>query len=302
MCLISIVIPLYNKELYIERAIQSVLSQTIQDFEIIIIDDGSIDNSVEKAKKFYDPRVQLIPQIHAGASAARNKGIQVAKADVIAFLDADDEWQPTFLETILRLVDNYPSAVAYATSYKIILTNGKQLTPKIKGIPRSPWKGVIPNYFESTLGDLPIISSAIAIQKSIFKEVGNFPLLAQLGEDQDMWFRIAQRYPIAYSHTFQAIYYRGLEQSVCTNLEILDYYPIITTIQNTLKKSDPNYFFLKEYVAKLKLDFSKRLLQANQLNQAWNILHKCQTKKFMKWKIQLFLLYWLKKLLLFKKI
>ncbi|MBG0969467.1 glycosyltransferase family 2 protein [Bacillus sp. SRB3LM] len=302
MCLISIVIPLYNKELYIERAIQSVLSQTIQDFEIILIDDGSNDNSVKKVKKIHDSRVQLIHQTHAGASAARNKGIHVAKADIIAFLDADDEWKPTFLETILRLVDNYPSARAYATSYEIILTNRKRLIPKIKGIPGSPWKGVIPNYFESTLGDLPIISSAIAIQKSIFKEVGNFPVRAQLGEDQDMWFRIAQKYSIAYSHTFQAIYYRGLQQSVCMNLEILDSYPIITTIQNVLKKSDPNYFFLKEYVAKLQLDFSKRLLQANQLNQAWDTIRKCRTKKFLKWKIQLFLLYWLKRLLLFKKI
>ncbi len=96
MPLISVVIPLYNKEPYIKRAIDSILAQKIQDYEIIVIDDGSTDKSAEVVKSFPDPRIRLIQQENAGVSAARNRGIEEAKAELIAFLDADDEWTPIF--------------------------------------------------------------------------------------------------------------------------------------------------------------------------------------------------------------
>lgn len=98
--MISIVIPLYNKEKQIAHTLQSVFAQTFQDFEIVIVDDGSTDNSVMEVKKFDDPRVLLIQQSNAGVSAARNRGIEEANGELIAFLDADDEWMPEFLQTI----------------------------------------------------------------------------------------------------------------------------------------------------------------------------------------------------------
>ncbi|TJZ99685.1 glycosyltransferase [Bacillus thuringiensis] len=292
---ISIVIPLYNKESYVERAIKSILNQTIQNFEIIVVDDGSEDKSCNIVRNFQDPRIQLIQQKHSGVAAARNRGIESARANIIAFLDADDEWRPTFLETMCNLKKKYPNGGAYATSYEIRLKNNRKLIPKIKHIPPFPWEGIISNYTHAVLGDLPLISSAIAIPTTTFKKLGKFPVGAQLGEDQDMWFRIAQKYAIVYSHTPQAIYYRGLPHSLCTNLKIIEPYPIIKTVENNLKlKTKENEFYLKEYLAKLQLDFSKRLLQANKLSTARDFLYKCNTKTFTTWKFKLLMLYYLK--------
>ena len=91
--MISVVIPLYNKEKQIKRTLQSVLTQTFQDFEIVIVNDGSTDNSTIEVEKIKDSRIRLIHQENAGVSAARNKGIEEAKYELIAFLDADDEWK-----------------------------------------------------------------------------------------------------------------------------------------------------------------------------------------------------------------
>ena len=91
--MISVVIPLYNKEKQIKRTIQSVLTQTFQDFEIVIVNDGSTDNSTIEVEKIKDSRIRLIHQENAGVSAARNKGIEEAKYELIALLDADDEWK-----------------------------------------------------------------------------------------------------------------------------------------------------------------------------------------------------------------
>ena len=97
--MISVVIPLYNKEKQVAHTLQSVLRQTFQDFEIVIVDDGSTDHSVEEVEKVRDTRIRLVHQQNAGVSAARNRGISEAKYDLIAFLDADDEWKPEYLET-----------------------------------------------------------------------------------------------------------------------------------------------------------------------------------------------------------
>ena len=100
---VSVVIPLYNKAPYIDRALRSVLAQTFQDFEVIIVDDGSTDGGAKIVKSTTDKRIKLIQQKNSGVSAARNRGIQESKSKLIAFLDADDEWKSRFLEVILRL-------------------------------------------------------------------------------------------------------------------------------------------------------------------------------------------------------
>ena len=105
---ISVVIPLYNKRTSVIRALNSVLSQTIQPEEIIVVNDGSTDGSEQLVNELNHPLVRLINQPNAGVSAARNRGIKEAKGDWIAFLDADDEWMPEYLETIKSLSEKYP--------------------------------------------------------------------------------------------------------------------------------------------------------------------------------------------------
>src|ERR1035441_8596585 len=99
---ISVVIPLYNKAPYVGRALSSVFRQTIQDFECIVVDDGSTDGGGDLVEKMSDPRLRLVRQANGGVSRARNQGINLARHPLIAFLDADDEWLPGFLEANLR--------------------------------------------------------------------------------------------------------------------------------------------------------------------------------------------------------
>src|SRR5260370_952192 len=109
---VSIVIPLYNKAAYIKRALDSVRAQTFADYEVIVVDDGSTDGGGDLVTGYGDPRVRLIRQNNAGPGPARNRGIEDAAGPYLTFLDADDEWMPTFLEKSLGLLDQYGPDVA----------------------------------------------------------------------------------------------------------------------------------------------------------------------------------------------
>ncbi|MDM5272778.1 glycosyltransferase family A protein, partial [Sulfurovum sp. zt1-1] len=111
----SVVIPLYNKEQYIAKTLESVLLQTFQEYEIIVVDDGSTDKSTFEVKRYNDNRIRLIQQENAGVSAARNRGIEEANYDLIAFLDADDEWLPNHLQELINLRIDYPECEVFAT-------------------------------------------------------------------------------------------------------------------------------------------------------------------------------------------
>jgi len=139
----SIVIPLYNKEATIARAIQSVLNQTVQDFEIVIVNDGSTDKGPDIVSAIKDSRIRLIHQENQGVSAARNKGIAEAKYDLIAFLDADDEWHPQFIEEILNLKSKYPMCDVYATNYFYKESDKVLFKTIINGLPANQSDGVI---------------------------------------------------------------------------------------------------------------------------------------------------------------
>ena len=116
--MISVIIPLYNKVNTVERAVRSVLDQTVSEFELIVVNNGSTDGSEDVVKRIDDPRIILISQPNQGVSMARNKGVAIAKGDYVAFLDADDEWRPTFLETVLRMREKYPDCAVFATAYQ----------------------------------------------------------------------------------------------------------------------------------------------------------------------------------------
>ena len=122
--MISVVIPLYNKAHQIANTLYSVLKQTFRNFEIVVVDDGSTDNSVQEVEKVNDIRIRIIHQKNAGVSAARNKGIEEARYNLIAFLDADDEWKPEYLETQYNLFLKYPQCNVYACGYEFCNSNG----------------------------------------------------------------------------------------------------------------------------------------------------------------------------------
>lgn len=198
--MISVVIPLYNKRGTVARAIHSVLSQSFRDFEIVIVNDGSTDNSVDEVERISDPRIRLINQANAGVSAARNKGIEEARGEYVALLDADDEWNSEYLATQMRLTEAYPQCAVFAVNYQFCDANGKITDTIIRNLPFTSEHGVLSNYFEvASTSHPPMWTSAVMARKKAFLGIGGFPIGIKSGEDLLTWARLACRYKIAYS-------------------------------------------------------------------------------------------------------
>ena len=207
--MISIIIPLYNKEASIATALRGVLAQTFQDFEVVVVDDGSTDGGVAVVEQFTDPRIRLIRQENGGVSAARNRGIAEARGEHVAFLDADDEWMPEFLEEIAALQIEFSQCRAQATAY--VNHNGEEYNPIV--LNRLPFKGeygVLTNYFEvASCSHPPVCSICVCIERALLQEIGGFPVGIKSGEDLLTWARIAVRTQWAYSLKPYAIYNMG---------------------------------------------------------------------------------------------
>lgn len=200
--------PLYNKEKDVARAIGSALAQTFTDFELIVVNDGSTDGSTNVVRGFDDPRIRLFEQANAGVSAARNRGVTEARAELVAFLDADDEWLPDFLATIVRLRDHFPMAHVFATSYRVRNPSGQERPIILHGLPSATWEGVLEDYFAvAACSDPPVCSSAVAITKAALEKVGGFPEGVRSGEDLLTWARLAVSTQIAYSTQAQAVFW-----------------------------------------------------------------------------------------------
>ena len=197
--MISVIIPLYNKEASIATALNGVLAQTYQDFEVVVVDDGSTDGGAAVVETFDDPRIRLIRQANAGVSAARNRGIAEARGEHVAFLDADDEWMPEFLEEIVALIVEYPECRARATNY-IFNSNGVKSPTILRKMPFTEGRGVLTNYFEvASCSHPPVCSICVCIERALLQEIGSFPVGIKSGEDLLTWARVAVRTQWAYS-------------------------------------------------------------------------------------------------------
>lgn len=216
----SVIIPLYNKAPYVEKAVRSVLSQTFTDFELVIVDDGSQDDSAIIAAQAIEGRknCRLFKQENAGVSVARNNGVAASHGDCLCFLDADDWWNPSFLEEMSNLVREFPDAGIYGTSYTIINeTKHKTRVAKI-GVEEGFEKGCI-NYCQAYAKTMymPLWTGAVCIPRPVFERIGGFPKGIKLGEDFMLWIRIALKYkavllnrPLAYYNQDVDIANRGV--------------------------------------------------------------------------------------------
>ncbi len=184
--LISVVIPAYNAELTLKTTVQSVFEQTVQDFEIVIVDDGSKDNTVEVAQSIGDSRVKVISQSNGGASSARNTGIKAAKGEYVAFLDADDLWMPHKLERQLAVltgekdVNAVQSGVYYVNDDLEVLS----IRPCVKS------KDVL---LETLLfQNLPALMSTLIVKRSILDEIGYLDTKLEILEDWELAIRLSR--------------------------------------------------------------------------------------------------------------
>lgn len=267
--LISIVIPLYNKQAHIERTLKSVFAQSYSHFELIVVDDGSTDAGASEVRRVYYEHarsgsqtesfhagssvavhelncfassvlqadgnlvaemfrpiaegdaqsLRLIRQVNAGVSAARNKGVALARGELVAFLDADDTWQCHFLETMVAMWCSYPNAGAFGSAYQFVeqQQDGEHFRdPKIRFARSFSQPRILSDYFEvGAKGDLPFTMSSFCIKKALFDELGGFVEGEAMGEDQDLFCKVALASQIAYSPSVLSFYHCDAENRAC---------------------------------------------------------------------------------------
>ncbi len=243
--MISVVMPLYNKERYVEKAITSVLSQTYQDFQCIIVNDGSTDGSLKIVEGFKDRRITIISKNNQGASAARNFGIESASNEYIALLDADDWWAPTYLEEILKAMTKFPQNKIYTTG-RIHVFMDKEVEYKNAYLPNKENIGKV-NYFKVISKYLPAVhASAIVFQKDHFTQKGGFNEAMQHFEDHECWLRIAVDQPIVFVNKLLSFYNKtaqdSMSQAAVRSSDLAQYFETVITVKKQLSRKEARYF------------------------------------------------------------
>jgi glycosyltransferase involved in cell wall biosynthesis len=283
----SIVIPLYNKELSIRRSIISVLNQTYSDFELIVVNDGSTDRSLEVAKRIQDNRLRIIDQENAGESMARNKGTLEASSDLVAFLDADDEWMPEFLSQVLHLSEIYNDCGLFGSFFQI--SDGSEPYNLFENdlVPIG-WTGVIKNYFEMLhkYSYSPFCSSSVMVRKKLLMQIGGFPPGIKRGGDLGTWFILSKKTSFAYINSPLSVVHFDAENRACMMFEkpLEDYYPIVTL----LKMARENLFSrnelqnVVEYLARHQIQVARHYLRQGERRKARNVLFTFTSTKIFK--------------------
>lgn len=210
----SVIVPLYNKAPYVAKAIESVLGQTISDFELVVMDDGSKDDSYAVANKAIEGcgNCHLYKQQNAGVSVARNNAVALSQGEYLCFLDADDWWAPSFLEEMSKLINDFPDAGIYGTNYTIVNEAKHKTRVADVGVDAGFDKGYI-NYcqvYAKTLA-MPLWTGAVCMPRKVFDEKEGFPQGVKLGEDFMLWIRVALKYKVAFLNKPLSYYNQDVE-------------------------------------------------------------------------------------------
>jgi glycosyltransferase involved in cell wall biosynthesis len=247
----SVVIPLYNKENYVENALKSILNQTFIDYEVLIVNDGSTDKSVDKVIPFLSEKIQLIHHSeNKGLSATRNTGIEKASTNYITFLDADDLWKPTFLGTIHRLILTFPEARIFGTNYEEVYQSKTYLPHNGSDSLPENFEGYI-NFFKINIKQGIYNHGSVCVAKEVYEKVGNYNNEIKFSNDIDFNIRANYYFKLAYSNTIQMSYLMEVEHQITRN--------------SILHKKIPNYDIYENWTSenpdlKKHLDFFRYVL------------------------------------------
>jgi glycosyltransferase involved in cell wall biosynthesis len=261
MSFFTVIIPLYNKEKYIKNAIKSVLNQTFSDFELVIIDDFSSDKSAAIAATFESEKVQLIyHKKNCGLSASRNSGIKKANSNYITFLDADDLWKPTFLESIFQLIQNFPEARIFGTNYEEVWDtviknpcNGSEILP-------IDFTGYI-NFFKINIKQGIYNHGSVCFHKEVFQKVGFYNEKINFSEDLDFNIRANYNFKLAYTNSVQMRYFMQTENQLTQSSLLNKTIPDFDSYENWAKTNSE----LKKYLDFERYVLGKRLKKNNDL-------------------------------------
>lgn len=257
----SVIVPLYNKAPFVKKALESIISQTFTDWECIIVDDGSTDNSAAICEEFLHPLtrssvhpIRLFRQPNSGVAKARNIGVENSHGEYLCFLDADDWWKLTFLEELDKLISEYPDAGIYCTNY-VYYKPGKTHVALNLG------RGYM-NYPEAYLHSdaMPIWTGAACMPRIIFDEMGGFPVGIKLGEDFLLWAKTALHYKVAFCEKALAYYNNDVPASLraTRNLHVPKYHMLfhldeIEELINRLQYSSNKAADWKSLLDKLRI-------------------------------------------------
>jgi glycosyltransferase involved in cell wall biosynthesis len=214
----SVIIPLFNKETFVEATLKSVLKQSFSDFEILIVNDGSTDNSEKLIATFDDPRIRYFTKENGGASSARNYGIEKAQSNYISFIDADDYWYPTFLEEMFARLNSFPDIKVFSAAIEV--ETSKSIFPAHYAIAKTGDYEIV-NYFTASTKETIICTSCAVFEKTVFEDIGTFDTQIKSGQDTDMWIRIGLEYPVLFSWKILARYVYD-DKSLSKNKNYLD--------------------------------------------------------------------------------
>jgi len=258
---VSVIIPTYNRGWILEEAVDSVLSQDFYNFELIVVDDGSEDNSSDILASYGD-RIKVIKQENKGVSSARNRGIASSSGRYIAFLDSDDLWLPGKLSAQLAFFESNPGALICQTE-EIWVKNGKRVNP---GKRHKKMSGF---YFEKALELCMVSPSAVMVKKNLFDMAGLFDETLPACEDYDMWLRVNCRHPIYLIDT-PLIIKRGGHHDQLSGMHSLDKYriqSIIKLIENRLLSGDQQKLAIKVLEGKCRV-YSDGCLKRGRIDEA----------------------------------
>jgi len=268
----SVIVTVYNKSHFIEKTIESILNQSFNDFELIIIDDGSTDKSLELLNEIKDERITIFSTKNQGVSAARNYGLYKAKCNYIALSDGDDIWLEHHLSELKSLIESFPDCGIYATSYEKHFFNNYITSPKFSNVDH-PFFGIVDDYFSTSLADNILWTSAVSIPKKLIDQSFIFDESVGCGEDIDLWIRIAKTYKVAFSSKLTAhkmIHKKDNHLSLTKNI------PDLISIIDKHKKDEKTNPSLKAYLdinrfstameAKLRNDYENYIKVKNDIN------------------------------------
>lgn len=280
----SIIIPLYNKELFLEKTLQSVFKQTFFDYEIIIINDGSTDKSLEIAQSFQNEKVKIYSQDNQGVSAARNKGIKESTTNYYCFLDADDLWKPNHLESLYNLIQKFPKAGLYCSRYEFEISKNRTIQTNFDF--EDSYEGYLEDFFRSSLIYRIATGSSTCLPKKTYTEIGGFDTKITNAEDTDFWTQIALKHKVAISNKSTAIYNYRIENKSLSKIDIknrllpdFDKYAEEEKQNNSLKQFLDLYrieFALHYHISgnKEKKDFYLKNVCKESINKKTRILFK----------------------------
>jgi glycosyltransferase involved in cell wall biosynthesis len=212
----SVIIPLYNKEKHIEQTIQSVLNQSFNEFEIIIVDDGSTDNSLNIVSQFNSSKIKIIKQSNKGAGAARNTGIKHAKADYIALLDGDDCWYSDHLSELIKQIELFPEAGLYCNNYEVLYSKSNCKKAKFN-FHFDKECVIVKDYFKASIINSVAWTSSVGFSKLKFNSLGGFDSNLKTAQDLDLWIRFALNHLVSFNPKITMTYKLFVDNSLSKN-------------------------------------------------------------------------------------